>query len=265
MADFITICEKAARAGGQVLLDWRGRFGVREKGPADLVTEADLAAQQTIREILLGEFPDHRFLGEEGESGSDRSESASPYRWIVDPLDGTTNYVHQFPIYSVSVALEKAGEVIAGTVLNPVERQCFTAVAGGGAFLNGQPLQVSDVTNLGDALVAVSFGTKPARDSEEVERFLRVLPCCQAIRRFGSAALNLCYLAAGMIDAYWGTKTKAWDIAAGVLLIREAGGVVTGIEGEPFQLEVPRFAAAASQSLHRELVNRLQGDPRLLE
>jgi myo-inositol-1(or 4)-monophosphatase len=259
MADFITVCEKAARAGGQVLLDWRGRFEVRQKGPADLVTEADLASQRKIREILLGEFPDHRFLGEEGESGNDPGQSGSPYRWIVDPLDGTTNYVHQVPIYSVSVALEQAGEVIAGTVLNPVDGQCFTATAGGGAFLNGQRLRVSDVKDLGDALVAVSFGAKPARDSEEVDRFLRILPYCQAIRRFGSAALNLCYLAAGRIDVYWGTKTKAWDIAAGVLLIREAGGVVTGIDGEPFDLAVPRFAAAASPPLHRELVERLGG------
>jgi myo-inositol-1(or 4)-monophosphatase len=177
----------------------------------------------------------------------------------VDPLDGTTNYVHQVPIYSVSVALEEAGEVIAATVLNPVQGQCFTATAGGGAFLNGQRLQVSGVQRLGDALVAVSFGARPAPESEEVDRFLRILPRCQAIRRFGSAALNLCYLAAGMIDAYWGTKTKAWDIAAGVLLIREAGGVVTGIDGEPFDLAVPRFAAAASEPLHEELVQRLGG------
>jgi myo-inositol-1(or 4)-monophosphatase len=262
MSDFVSVCEKAARAGGKVLLDWQGRFGVKEKGPADLVTEADLASEKCIREIVLGEFPDHQFIGEEDQFSGDDSASGgvgarsdSPYRWLVDPLDGTTNYVHQFPIYSVSVALERAGKVIAATVFNPVDGQCYVAAAGQGAHLNGERLSASRVSRLHEALVAVSFGPRTEADSDEVARFLRVLPRCQAIRRFGSAALNLCYLAAGRIDVYWASTTKVWDIAAGVLMAQEAGAIVTGLDGSPFDLANPRFAAAATQPLYDELIS----------
>src|SRR5687768_15961356 len=141
MHDYLTVCESAARAGGAVLLDWIDRFAVREKGPADLVTEADLASQNTIRDLLLSTFPDHAFLGEE----SSELPEDKPYRWIVDPLDGTTNYVHQVPQYAVSVALTHQGKLLVGTVYDPVSQECFTAAAGKGAWLNGRRLEVSRI------------------------------------------------------------------------------------------------------------------------
>ncbi len=261
MSDFIDVCEKAARAGGEVLLEWQGQFAVKEKGPADLVTEADLASERCVREIILNEFSDHRVLGEEEAEGQSEGGSDSPYRWIVDPLDGTTNYVHEMPLYCVSVALESAGKILAATVYNPVDKQCYVAAPGQGAYLNGQKLATSDVSRLREALVAVSFGTCAQPDSPEVARFLQVLPKCQGVRRFGSAALNLCYLAAGRIDAYWVTTAKVWDIAAGVLIVEEAGGAVSGIDGGPLDLDRPRLVTAATASLQTELIGRLSRVP----
>jgi myo-inositol-1(or 4)-monophosphatase len=257
MAEYLDICEQAARAGGQVLLDWQDRFAVRKKAPSDLVTEADLASQRRVRDILLGAFPGHGFLGEEGTGDGPGDRSDSPHRWIVDPLDGTTNYVHGVPIYCVSVALEESGRIVVATVYNPVSQQCFTAAEGQGAYLNGVRIKTSEVGCLADALVAVSFGAGADRNGCEVATFLEVLPTCQAVRRFGSAALNLSMLAAGRIDVYWATSTKSWDMAAGLLLVQEAGGVITGIDGSPVDLADPRFAAAATEPLHRELLERL--------
>lgn len=250
MSDFLPICEEAARVGGEVLREWAGRIAAREKAPADLVTEADFASQEAIRKFLASRHPEHDFLGEEGEQEQPRS---SPYRWIVDPLDGTTNYVHGLPNYGVSVALEKDGEIIAGVVFDPNFDECFAATAGGGAFLNGEHLQVSGVTNLSEALVAVSFAPKVRPNAPEIEHFLQVLPLCQAVRRMGSAALNLSYIAAGRLDGYWATTTHLWDVAAGMLILREAGGLFTGFQGEPFDPDRPSFIAAATSPLHAEL------------
>ena len=264
MYEYITVCEQAARAGGTVLLDWQGRFNVREKAPADLVTEADLASQETIRQMLLSAFPDHGFLGEEDTDTSDALEKTSPtgdqrpeFRWIVDPLDGTTNYVHRLNGFCVSVALERKGNIIAATVFDPVSGECFTAEAGKGAFLNGQPIRTSNISQIGEALVAVSFSPKVRRSSPDVAAFVQVLEVAQAIRRLGSAALNLSYLAAGRLDAYWASSVKTWDVAAGVLLLKEAGGTITAIDGSPLDLDRPAFAAAATQTLHGRLIAEL--------
>ncbi len=261
MPNYVEVCEKAARAAGEVLLEWRGRFAVREKGPTDLVTEADLAAERRVRDVISVEFPDHRILGEEEAEGDAAASGHSPYRWLVDPLDGTTNYVHQLPIYGVSIALESAGQILAATVYNPVDEECYVASAGRGAYLNGSRLAPSDAARLREALVAVSFGTPVAAESAEVARFLEILPVCQAVRRLGSSALNLCYLAAGRLDAYWATTAKIWDVAAGILIAQEAGAVVSGIDGGPLVLDRPRFAAAATEPLHKELIDRLTRVP----
>jgi len=225
MPDYAKTCEKAVRAGGAVVLDWIDRFEVKEKGPADLVTEADFASQEAIRKIIFEAFPDHGLLGEEDESleAADRAE----YRWIVDPLDGTTNYVHKVPHYSVSLALERDGQVLTAAVFDPTRDECFTAVAGEGAFLNGHPIRTSQVRQLSGALAAVGFPPGAGRDSPDLAVFLEAVDKCQAIRRTGSAALNLCYLAAGRFDVFWSFSTKIWDVAAGILILREAGGTVT--------------------------------------
>lgn len=253
MPDFLAVCEQAARAGGAALLDWVERFTVREKGPSDPVTEADLASQEAVRQIVLGEFPDHDFLSEEEAPAAGSARPEPRYRWIVDPLDGTTNYVHRIPEYAVSLALEKAGDVVAATVFNPVHGECYIAAKGRGAFLNGRRLHVSGVTELGSAVVAASFPPKVAADSPVMADFARIIVASQSIRRTGSAALNLCYVAAGRFDAFWARDTKIWDVAAGWLIVCEAGGVMTAFDGGPFQLERPHFIATATESLHREI------------
>lgn len=259
MSDFITVCEEAVRAGGAVLMDHFGHVTAREKGPADLVTEADFASQEAIRRRVLDAFPEHSFLGEEEPRGRltptpDAGPPRSEYRWIVDPLDGTTNYVHRVPHFSVSLALERAGEVLAGCVFDPGAEECFTAVAGAGAWLNGEPIHTSSVWRLQGALAATGFPPLVRPDSPEVRLFLEGLQALQAMRRTGSAALNLSYVAAGRFDAAWSLSTKVWDVAAGVLLIREAGGLVTSPEGGPLAIEEGRFAAAANTRLHAQLL-----------
>ncbi len=264
--DYERVCEEAVRAGGATVLDWVGRFETREKGPADLVTEADLASQQVIRRMVLGAFPEHDLLGEEedepdrstqpGAEDADRAE----YRWIVDPLDGTTNYVHRVPHFSISLALECRGELLTGAVYDPSLDECFTATAGKGAFLNGRPIRTSDVATLPQALAVVGFPPNVQPDAPDLRVFLEAVVQCQAIRRTGSAALNLCYLAAGRFDVYWSFSTKPWDVAAGALILREAGGKITSTEGGRFNVDEGRFLAAANEPLHdrlHEMVRRV--------
>ena len=266
MSEYIRACEQAAKAGGAILQQWRGKFDVREKGPADLVTEADLVSQEKIRELLLSQFPDHDFLGEEDgpldENSPERDSekdacqkdaAKSEFQWIVDPLDGTTNYVHGLPNYSVSVALRRSGKIVAGAVYDPSLDECYSAALGSGAWLNGNRIQTSSVTQMSQALLAASFPAFVSTDSPEIGDLTRVMPHCQAFRRLGSAALNLCYVAAGRLDGYWATSTKIWDIAAGVLMVSEAGGVVTSPDGSPLDLDRASFVTASCESLHAEL------------
>jgi myo-inositol-1(or 4)-monophosphatase len=251
MPDFLSVCEEAARSGGDVLLNWIGRISVREKAPADLVTEADVASQEAIRQIILGAFPSHGFISEEAPV---ERRSQPDYCWIVDPLDGTTNYVHSMPHYAVSVALEHRGRLIAGTVFDPSNGETFTAEAGCGAFLNGEPLKTASTKELAQALVAISFPPRVLPDSIHIRDFTRTVIASQSIRRLGSAALNLCYVAAGRLDAYMAREIQSWDVAAGALLVREAGGTLTGIDGLPFSLDRPPFVAAATAELHAEVL-----------
>jgi myo-inositol-1(or 4)-monophosphatase len=258
VADYLAVCERAARAGGQALLDWIGRFQVQEKGPSDLVTEADLASQQAIRTILAAEFPGHYLMSEEGTT---EPRFDFDYCWVVDPLDGTTNYVHQVPHYAVSVALVERGQVCAGVVYDPLADECFAAARGRGAWLNGRPIHTSRVEQLSQALVAASFAASTAFPSREVDQFVAALQHCQAVRRTGSAALNLCYVACGRFDAFWAESTKAWDIAAGALLVEEAGGRVTHVAGGPLDLTRPHPAASATVALHDAFCRLLSDAP----
>jgi myo-inositol-1(or 4)-monophosphatase len=263
MPDLLAVCLEAAHRGGAELLDWQSRFSSKEKGPKDLVTEADVASQKAIREILLGAFPDHDFLGE--EEAADRvaaGQSAIPprqseYRWIVDPLDGTANYVHRLQTYAVSIALQLGNDLVLGVVYDPVSEECFMAKRGEGAFLNGLPLKASNCQRLDQAMIAVSFSANVERGSIEITRFVEALHTCRSVRRLGSAALNLSYLAAGRLDAYWATSVQAWDVAAGFLLVQEAGGAISGIDGQPVNLEAPQFLASANPSLHGQMLEIL--------
>ncbi len=252
MSDYLRVCEEAVRIGGRVVQDWVGRAEVWKKGSADLVTQADLASQEAVRRTVLGAFPEHCLLGEEkgaGETPADRAE----YRWIVDPLDGTTNFVHGVPHYSVSLALERNGDLLVGAVYDPVLDECFTAAASQGAHLNGRPIHASSVATLSEALAVVGLPPNVRRDSPDLLLFLEMVGRCQAIRRTGSSALNLCYLAAGRFDVYWSFSTNIWDVAAGVLILREAGGLITSPTGGDFCLEDARFLAGANQELHGQL------------
>jgi myo-inositol-1(or 4)-monophosphatase len=248
--DFGRLCEDAARIGGQVLRQYAGRVQAREKNPADLVTDADVDSQRAIRDAILGVFPTHGFLGEENESIPPGPDG---FRWVVDPLDGTTNFVHGIPEYAVSIGLEQNGKLVVGVVYAPVYDHCYLAAADEGAFLNGEPLRTSRTTQLSQAVVATSFPPRTTRDSAEVHRFLEILGRCRATRRTGSSALNLCSVAAGRFDAFWSYDTKPWDVAAGALIVREAQGVLTGPAGGDFKLLEASFIAAATPQLHQEL------------
>lgn len=253
LESWLETCEAATRAGGKELLAWRGQFQARAKGVADLVTDADLASQAAIQRLVSERFPEHAFLGEERQ---DNSPVAGDGRltWIVDPLDGTTNYVHGYPQFAVSVALARGRELLVGAVYDPLREQCFTAAAGRGAWLNGKPLLVSRETQVGESLVAVSLPAQVARDAPDLLDFVAAVQVCQAVRRSGSAALNLAYVAAGWLDAFWASHIHPWDVAAGVLLITEAGGVVVGRDGGEFDLWAPHFVAASTAQLQQRLL-----------
>lgn len=254
-AEFQRICDEAAHAGGRKLLDFAGRAQVREKGPSDLVTEADWASQEAIRQVLLGAFPDHGFMSEELDQPVNPQAELC---WVVDPLDGTTNYVHQIPHYAVSIALIERGSPITATVLDPVHDELFSASKSGGAWLNGRPIRTSSATDPAESIVAASFAAHVSADSPEIEQFRSVLLNCQAVRRTGSAALNLAYLAAGRFDAFWSMSTKAWDVAAGVLLVEEAGGAICHVSGAPFELSLPHPLATATVELQLHFQRLLQ-------
>jgi myo-inositol-1(or 4)-monophosphatase len=260
MQEFLAPCEQAARLGGRELLRWQGKFQWREKSKKDLVTEADLASQQAIQAFVAAEFPDHDFLGEEDEGAVDFAgkQARKPFRWLVDPLDGTANYVHGLPNYAVSVAIEYAGNVVCGVVYDPNADECFAAARGQGATLNGKRVSVSGCQHLEEALVAASFAPNVRRGSPEIARFVEVLVRCQSMRRLGSAALNLCYVGAGRLDSYWATSVKIWDVAAGMLFVQEAGGTVTSMDGSPVSLAHPEMLASATSPLHAELLSVLK-------
>ncbi|MBX7075144.1 MAG: inositol monophosphatase [Pirellulales bacterium] len=256
MPDYREVAEAAVRAAGAALLDWRGRFHVRQKGPCDPVTEADLAAQEAAWAVLSKAFPSHDLLSE--ESPHDRLADER-FRWILDPLDGTQNYVHGLPLYTVSLALERAGKLLVGCVYNPVSDECFLAESGGAATLNGLPIRCSGVEQIGSALVAISLPPLISRESPELQQLIEVSTRAQAIRRLGSSALNLALVAAGRLDAFFATETHIWDIAGGVALVEAAGGTVIDPSGGPVDLKKPRVVAASTAALARQLASLLQG------
>lgn len=254
--DLLRVAQMAALAGGEKLLEWRGKLETREKSPADLVTDADLASQNAIANVVAEHFPDHAFLGEENP-GVVGQLLAKPVCWVVDPLDGTTNYVHGFPAFSVSVAVVVEGVLTAGVVLDPLNDKLFSASRGGGAWCNNQPLRVSETSQLSDSLLAMSLPPQVDRDSPDVLDFVALVTQCRAIRRIGSAALNLAYVAQGVLDGHWARAIRPWDVAAGVVLVREAGGQVAASDGTPFELAQPHFVASAS-GIHAQLLTALQ-------
>ena len=233
----------AARAGGKLLLEWRGRFSVRRKGVNDVVTEADHAAQDAIQQLLARRFPNDDFLGEETAAVARRSHR----RWIVDPLDGTTNYVHGFPFFCTSVAFESEGKFVAGAIYDPVRNECYSAALGEGADCNGVPLQASKVDALDDSLICIGFPADLRTAPEAIPAFIRFSDRSLSVRRLGSAALGVVYVAAGKFDAFWSHRVSPWDVGAGVVIVREAGGLASHFDGSPYTAE--RMDLLASNGL----------------
>ncbi|UCC62165.1 MAG: inositol monophosphatase [Anaerolineae bacterium] len=235
---------EAVHVAGQIILEkYRRPVEVRVKGLRDLVTEADTAAQEAIVGLLTDRFPGHAILAEEDMGSLDE---LGEYTWIVDPLDGTTNYAFRLPIFSVSVGLAHRGEPALGVVYDPMRDHLFHAQVGQGAFLNGASLRVAEREEMIGSLVAFDW----AREPELREVLLRILnhvaPRVATARALGSAALGPCYVAAGWLDAYFHVRLSPWDAAAAAVIVREAGGQVTGFDGQPWSLSSPRLLAASS-------------------
>ena len=230
-----TAIEAVIRAGAVQLSRFGTDMRVDKKGAIDLVTEIDLQIEREFRAMIAGRFPDHVVLGEEFSSRVDR-DATPPFCWVFDPVDGTTNYAHGLPIFCSSLALEIDGEIAVGAVYDPTRRELFTAERGQGAWLNGNPLRVSAVDDLINSLLVTGFHYGIQRDPEElVSLFREFITKSRAVRRLGSAALDMCYVAAGRFDGYWESKIQPWDVAAGALIVTEAGGVVTTIGGAEFR------------------------------
>jgi myo-inositol-1(or 4)-monophosphatase len=240
---FLSIAVDAARGAGRLLRDELGgaRRISHKRSVIDLVTEMDQRSERFIVERLLGAFPDHGVLAEEGGATRGRSE----YRWVIDPLDGTTNYAHGLPIFAVSVALEHAGVVELGVAYDPTRDECFVAERGRGAALGGEPIRVSTTPSLDGALLVTGF-PYDIRTTEETNlpEYAALSVRAQAVRRLGSAVLDLCYVACGRFDGFWELALGPWDMAAGGLIVQEAGGRVTNVRGGPWRLDGPGILAS---------------------
>jgi myo-inositol-1(or 4)-monophosphatase len=260
LATYLDAAREAARRGAAVLEGWRHRFSVREKGRFDLVTDADLASQKAIQSYIASRFPGHGFLGEEGKAAQGRPGPEAPPTWIVDPLDGTTNYVHDCPLYCVSIGLQVAGELVVGVVLDPGRDELFAAAEGLGAWLGERRLQTSRAQGLQEALLATGF-PPDLRGQERTLAWWHYFSLrTRSLRRTGSTALNLAYVAAGRFDGYWAFDNHVWDVAGGTVLVREAGGMVTNIDGSAYDPYTPD-ALASNGPLHSVLLQELSIGP----
>ena len=242
---------RAAKEAGAILREGLDRTRTIEyKGTKNLVTDIDRRSEEAIASLVRRELPGHSLVSEEGT----RLEGNSGYRWLVDPLDGTTNYAHGYPCFCVSIGIEKDGTLIYGVVYDPTLEEVFAAERDGGAFLNGKRLRVSAISELSKALLATGFPHDVAAAEEDnLNHFGNFMKRAQAIRRPGSAALDLCYVAAGRFDGFWELGLNAWDVAAGSLAVMEAGGRVTDLTGQPLRLSAPRIVAS-NGVIHEEML-----------
>jgi len=247
---------KAAGEAGRILLNFFGKNpATRKKGEIDLVTDADLRSEEAVVRILRNRFPKDAVLAEE----SGESRPLAERVWIVDPLDGTTNFAHSFPFFAVSIGLQVEGEIVVGVVFNPVLNERYEAVRGKGSYLNGTRLAVSGVTTLQDSLLATGFPYTIHEDPDRVLRnFRKLITKAQGVRRPGAAALDLCLVAAGVFDGFWEEGLKPWDTAAGVVIVEEAGGKLTTYEGTPFAPH-EKTVVASNSLIHEPLLATLRG------
>jgi myo-inositol-1(or 4)-monophosphatase len=244
----------AGEAGEILLKNFRQRHQIHHKGRFDLVTEADTASEALIIKKIRTHFPDHEIITE--ESGHLPGAGGT---WYIDPLDGTINYAHGMPVFAVSMAYSEAGQMRLAVVYDPIRGEFFSAERGQGAYLNQERIQVSEVTHLTDSLLVTGFPynawDSPLNNLDNYGRFARLT---QGVRRLGSAALDLCYVAAGRLDGYWEIEIKSWDIAAGTLIVEEAGGLVTDMHGNRDYFHPPYSIIAAPAALHAEMLEVIQ-------
>jgi myo-inositol-1(or 4)-monophosphatase len=240
MPSYLDISAEIAREAGALLATYfERRIGFELKGEHDLVTEADRASEQLVIDRLRSHFPTHSIVAEEGGGHTGSSE----YCWYVDPLDGTTNFAHGFPMYNVTMALEKAGELIAGVIFDPMRGELFSSERGSGAYLNNRRIRVSKVARIEDTLVATGFPSRKRHENVNVHFYYQLAMVTHGVRRAGSAALDLAYVASGRLDGFWEFGLNPWDMAAGILLITEAGGKCSDMHGGPMKLRGPHLLA----------------------
>jgi myo-inositol-1(or 4)-monophosphatase len=253
--DALDVAIETAKTAGHALLPDLGKATLLQfKEPNNLQLKQDLYAEQLIVGSLRRHFPEHAFLTEEREY----VQTSAEYRWHIDPLDGTKNYAHGYPLFAVSLALERVGELLLAVVYNPVTDELFTAQQNGGAYLNGQRISVSRTALLRDSLLATNFHNEdPADPDSNIWHWARLTCTAQGLRADGSAALDLCHVASGRLDGFWSLKVKPWDLAAGVLMVREAGGVTTDRCGGPFSLSSKSVLATNGQ-IHTAMVHMLK-------
>jgi len=255
MKDFLAVASEAARKAGGILKE--NIHGAREityKGDINLVTEMDTRSERAVVETLRASFPEHGIIAEEETT----IRNGSGYTWIIDPLDGTTNYAHGYPCFSVSIALEHEGDVITGVVYDPMRDELFTAQKGQGAYLNGKRIKVSIVDTLIKSLLATGFPyDRKVSEKNNLDYFHDLLMASQEVRRDGSAALDLCSVAAGRFDGFWELKLKPWDVAAGSLIVREAGGRVTDLWDNTFDIFADEVLASNGM-IHGQMVEILR-------
>jgi myo-inositol-1(or 4)-monophosphatase len=248
---FLETAVEIARESGALVANYHQRHVPFEtKGEFDLVTEADRASEKLIVERLRTHFPAHAIVAEEGGG----HESVSEYRWFVDPLDGTTNFAHGFPMFNVSIGLERAGELIAGVVHDPVHGELFSAERGAGAFLNNHRIHVSPVARVCDSLASTGFPSRKRRHNINIHFYYQLAMASHGVRRTGSAALDLAFVAAGRLDFFWEFGLKPWDMAAGALLVQEAGGRVSEMQGAPLSVTASEHLLADNGVLHDEVL-----------
>ncbi len=256
VSELMEACAEACRRGGEVL---RERFGQRRsiqfKGGIDLVTDADRASEEVVLAFLRGRFPGASVLAEESGVSAATGGAGAGLRFVVDPLDGTTNYAHGLPQFAVNVAAEDGGGILAGATYDPLREELFVAGRGRGATLNGEAIHVSEAESLGDSLLCTGFPYDVHQHPEPpLQLFGAFLQRARAIRRLGSAALDLAYVACGRFDGFWETKLKAWDMTPGILLVREAGGVVTDFGGGDAMVQRSEICAGNAR-IHRAIVD----------
>lgn len=250
----LEVAVRAVKESGKIQKEWLEKDKkVELKGEINLVTEVDRICEGRIIEIIKETFPEHNILTEE----TPMPEGASPYRWIIDPLDGTTNYAHGYPCFCTSIALELEGKIVLGAIYDPLLDELFTAQQGEGGFLNGERIAVSETEQLIEALLCTGFPYDLRESSvNNLDHFDHFIMEARAIRRDGSAALDLCYVAAGRFDGFWELKLNPWDVAAGALIVEEAGGVVTNFSGETLDIYGHEILASNGR-IHEEMVSVL--------